>query len=124
MSSKEVLPALRGKIIEKPAIKKWYPTLDLENVYNAQSKEDHEYAYTIEKATEWTPFNSNLQMQGIKVLVKEPVPVESKKAGSVEDTLLLLDMLKTMKNKDQEEEKAKKIYEMAMAQKKKMEGRH
>ena len=43
----------------------------------------------------------------IQVLVKEPVPVESKKAGSVEDTLLLLDMLKTMKNKDKEEEKVR-----------------
>jgi hypothetical protein len=31
------------------------------------------------------------------LLVKDPVPAESKKAGSVEDTLLLLDMLKNMK---------------------------
>eukprot|EP00091_Calanus_sinicus_P022957 TRINITY_DN7554_c0_g1_i1.p1 TRINITY_DN7554_c0_g1~~TRINITY_DN7554_c0_g1_i1.p1 ORF type:complete len:128 (+),score=41.77 TRINITY_DN7554_c0_g1_i1:72-455(+) len=124
MSSKEVLPALRGKIIHKPAIKKWYPTLDLDAcVYNAQAKEGDEYAYTVEKETEWTPYNSNLHMQGIKVLVKDPVPAESKKGGSVEDTLLLLDMLKNIKQKDKEAEKAKKIHNMAMAQKKKMNDR-
>ena len=33
------------------------------------------------------------------------MPAESKKAGSVEDTLLLLDMLKNMKQKDKEAEK-------------------
>ena len=37
--------------------------------------------------------------------MKDPVPVESKKAGSVEDTLLLLDMLKNIKRKDMEAEK-------------------
>ena len=37
--------------------------------------------------------------------MKDPVPAESKKAGSVEDTLLLLDMLKNMKQKDKEAEK-------------------
>ena len=74
--------------------------------------------------------------------MKDPVPAESKKAGSVEDTLLLLDMLKNMKQKDKEAEKvgihfliinkccsstyfqAKLIHNMAMAQKKKMDARN
>ena len=30
-------------------------------------EEKEEYVYTCEKTTEWTPFNSNLYMQSIKV---------------------------------------------------------
>lgn len=54
---------------------------------------------------EWTPYNAELQMQSIKVLVKDPVP--SKVAGgSFEDTMLLLEMIK---EKQQKENKQLKV---------------
>ena len=34
-----------------------------------EQKTEDTYAYTYETPTEWTPYNSNLQMHGIKVLV-------------------------------------------------------
>ena len=34
-----------------------------------EQKTEDTYAYTYETPAEWTPYNSNLQMHGIKVLV-------------------------------------------------------
>merc|ERR1711936_881064 len=115
MASKDVLPSLRGKVIKKPAIKNWFPAMELEK--------ETEYAYTFSDDTVWTPFNSNLHMQGIKVLVKEPVPETSKKADAIEDTLFLLEMVKEERRKEKEEEKAQQIKKMAMEQKKRLERR-
>ena len=51
---------LKGKILEKPKHHLWR--------LNKQANKNDEYKYTVENTEEeWTPFNSNLQMQGIKV---------------------------------------------------------
>ena len=51
---------LKGKILEKPKHHLWR--------LNKQANKNDEYKYTVENTEEeWTPYNSNLQMQGIKV---------------------------------------------------------
>ena len=51
---------LKGKVLEKPQHHLWR--------LNKQANKNEEYKYTVESTEEeWTPFNSNLQMQGIKV---------------------------------------------------------
>merc|ERR1712215_16758 len=115
MSSKDVRPSLRGKVLKKPAIKNWFPNIELEK--------ESEYAYTFSDDTVWTPFNSNLHMQGIKVLVKEPVPETSKKADAIEDTLFLLEMVKEERRKEKEEEKAQQIKKKKKKKKKRLERR-
>ena len=51
---------LKGKVLEKPKKHIWR--------LNRQANANEEYKYTVENTDEeWTPFNSNLQMQGIKV---------------------------------------------------------
>jgi len=70
-----------------------------------QSVNNEVHKYTCELNKEWTPFNSNLHMQGIKVLVNDPVPVTTKNPDSFEDTLLLLDMVKEKKQKDKQSRK-------------------
>merc|ERR1719209_456586 len=88
MSAAEVIESLRGKVLEK------------------EEKEDGQ---------QWTPYNANMSMQGIKVLVKEPLPAEAKKSGdSFEDTMLLLDIVR-------ENKKEEMIRAMAMEQKRKKE---
>ena len=51
---------------------------------------------------EWTPYNAELQMQSIKVLVKDPVPSKVT-GGSFEDTMLLLEMVKEKQQKENKE---------------------
>merc|ERR1712083_77902 len=93
MSGAEVVESLRGKVLEK------------------EEKEDGQ---------QWTPYNANMSMQGIKVLVKEPLPAEAKKSGdSFEDTMLLLDIVRERKKKQNENKKEEMIRAMAMEQKKK-----
>jgi len=60
-------------------------------------------------------------MQGIKVLVADPVPVTTVKGGAVEDTLMLLDIVKEQRMKDNKQEKDERIRQMAMELKKKKE---
>ena len=141
MSSRDVITALRGRIVKKPNMKMWSINTVNENVkmwsiptvsilkekfvdkhMNFQDEKDV-YAYTCEKVSEWTPFNSNLHMQGIKVgrsrkypphddglyiqvLVKDPLPSTAKKADSFENTLLILDMVR---NKNREENEKFKV---------------
>merc|ERR1719154_1038456 len=50
-------------------------------------------------------------MQGIKVLVKDPVPTTTKNPDSFEDTLLLLDMLKEKKQRDKQSRKGGPVSE-------------
>eukprot|EP00092_Neocalanus_flemingeri_P002222 GFUD01002365.1.p1 GENE.GFUD01002365.1~~GFUD01002365.1.p1 ORF type:complete len:140 (+),score=43.22 GFUD01002365.1:53-421(+) len=106
---------MKGKILHKPFPHVWFKIPDSVN--------DDDHKYTCELNKEWTPFNSNLHMQGIKVLVKDPVPEETKNPDSFEDTLLLLDMLKEKKQKDKAKLKDEMIRKMAMEQKKKQEER-
>jgi hypothetical protein len=56
-----------------------------------------EYKYTCEPGhTEWSPMNSNLTMQGIKVKENRPIPEKTTNnmTNSHEDTLLLLDLMR------------------------------
>merc|ERR1711988_1524712 len=90
--SGEVLSSLRGKIIELP-----------------ESKEKEE----------WTPFNGEMHMQGIKVIVNNPTPKKTKtKVDTFEDTLFLMEIAK---HKIQLAKNEKMIQDMAMEQKRKKE---
>merc|ERR1711941_40909 len=93
---------LKGKILEKQANKNYKYTVDHEK-------------------SDWTPFNSNLQMQGIKIVVDQPVKKIS--AGSVEDTLLLLDIVKEKQQVENRKLKEERIRQMALEQKQKKEGK-
>lgn len=59
-------------------------------------------------------------MQGIKVIVKNPVPTV-KKGDAFEDTMLLIDMMKQQKEMNNQEKKEKRIRELALEQKRKRE---
>merc|ERR1712013_368879 len=61
-----------------------------------------------------------MSMQGIKVVVKEPLPPQATKSGdSFEDTMLLLDIVREKKKKQNENKKEEMIRAMAMEQKRK-----
>ena len=59
-----------------------------------------------DQVEKWSPYNANLHMQGIKVLVNDPMPQKIQKGDAFEDTMLLLEM---MKEKKQKENKDKKV---------------
>ena len=66
------------------------------------------YKYTCEPGKrKWTPLNSNLQMQGIQVKEYNPVPekVKENPGNSFEDTMLLLDMVREKKKKENKQKK-------------------
>lgn len=88
-SSEEVLAALRGKVHAVPG----------------------------EEA--WSPYSANLSMQGIKVLVDTPTPPQTSKDSYYEDTMLLLDMVREKRQKENQEKKDAKIRAMALEQKRK-----
>merc|ERR1712154_16002 len=103
---------LKGKILEKPEKHYWR--------VNKQANKN--YKYTVDhEISAWTPYNSNLQMQGIKVVVDQPVKKIS--AGSVEDTLLLLDIVRGKQQEDNRRQKEERIRQMALEQKRKKEGK-
>merc|ERR1719412_224166 len=60
-------------------------------------------------------------MQGIKVIVNNPVPEDHQNPDSFEDTLLLLDMVKEKRRKEMKDQKDEMIRQMALEQKKKLE---
>jgi len=96
MSQEDVISSLKGKVIQKNHFKNEYGEMN-----------------------EWTPYNAELQMQSIKVLVKDPVP--SKVAGgSFEDTMLLLEMIKEKQQKENKQLKEERIRKMAMEKKEKI----
>merc|ERR1711990_1382482 len=103
---------LKGKILEKPEKQLWR--------VNRQANKNYKYTVDHEKS-DWTPFNSNLQMQGIKVVVDQPVKKIS--AGSVEDTLLLLDIVRGKQQEENRRQKEERIRLMALEQKQKKEGK-
>merc|ERR1712123_339494 len=92
----EVMQALRGKVISK-------------------NDRKVEYGDHIEP---WSPYNANLHMQGIKVMVKEPMPKKIEKGDAFEDTMLLLEMMKEKKQKENKQLKEDQIRAMAMEKKK------
>merc|ERR1712062_597367 len=98
---------LKGKVLEKPENHLWR--------VNKQANKNFKYTVDHENST-WTPYNSNLQMQGIKVVVDQPVKKIS--AGSVEDTLLL-DIVRGKQQEDNRRQKEESIRQMALEQKRK-----
>ena len=56
-------------------------------------------------------------MQGIKVMVKEPMPKKIEKGDAFEDTMLLLEMMKEKKQKENKQQKEDQIRAMAMEKK-------
>merc|ERR1712210_211958 len=84
--SGEVLSSLRGKMIELPE----------------SSKEKEE----------WTPFNGEMHMQGIKVIVNNPTPKKTKtKVDTFEDTLFLMEIAK---HKIQLAKYEKKVFKISL----------
>merc|ERR1712066_64258 len=107
MSSSDVLLSLRGKVLEKPQRK--------------PSHGDQEKSCPVQhEAEEWTPYNGDLHMQGIKVIVNRPTPKKTK-VDMFEDTMLLIDIYRHKMELDKFEKKEKKIRELALQQKKKLE---
>merc|ERR1712109_42260 len=106
---------LRGQVIDKPKEQMWM----------LKSESDlEEYKYTCEPGhMEWTPLNSNLTMQGIKVQVNRPIPETtiSNLANSHEDTLLLLDLMRHKRQQEGQKKRENMIREMALQQKQKKE---
>merc|ERR1712126_637369 len=109
MAGECVLASLRGKIISAPEKQEW----------RLQYHDDEaSYVYTYEqKKAKWTPMNSNLHMQGIKVQVHNPVPVAGVKGNSTESTLMLLEIMKENKRKENRAKKDEIIRKMALEQK-------
>merc|ERR1711884_995739 len=60
-------------------------------------------------------------MQGIRVIVNNPVPENHQNPDSFEDTLLLLDTVKEKRMKEMQQRKDDMIRQMALEQKKKLE---
>merc|ERR1712180_119861 len=113
----QVIQSLRGKILQVPRKQKWMVKTGPEGVGiglrpKPEDEEEEDYRYTCEPFnTEWTPMNSNLHLQAIKVQVHNPVPeqtLKSKLNDSHEDTMLLLDMVKEKKQKENQNKKKKK----------------
>jgi len=61
-------------------------------------------------------------MQGIKVVVINPVP-EVKKGDAFESTMLLIDMVRQQNENEIKKKKEDRIRELALEQKRKMEGK-
>eukprot|EP00090_Calanus_glacialis_P025597 TRINITY_DN40079_c0_g1_i1.p1 TRINITY_DN40079_c0_g1~~TRINITY_DN40079_c0_g1_i1.p1 ORF type:complete len:114 (+),score=33.63 TRINITY_DN40079_c0_g1_i1:58-399(+) len=106
------MPSLKGKILEMPKQHLWR--------INYQADDSHKYTVELNDDS-WTPFNSNLHMQGIKVRVADPVPVTTVKGDAFEDTLMLLEIVKEQRMKDQKQEKEERIRQMALELKRKKE---
>merc|ERR1712165_545985 len=98
---------LRGQVIDKPKEQMWMLKSDADL---------EEYKYTCEPGhMEWTPLNSNLTMQGIKVQVNRPIPETtiSNLANSHEDTLLLLDLMRHKRQQEGQKKRENMIREVA-----------
>jgi len=102
MSSGEVLSSLRGKVLELP-----------ERKSSHVAEHEHE---------EWTPYNGEMHMQGIKVIVNNPTPKKTKtKVDCFEETMLLIGIYKHKMELAKYEKKEKRIHELAREQKKRNE---
>ena len=96
--SDEVISSLKGKVIKKNENKLAYVEL-IQKFWKI-----NKYFYQGE-SEEWTPFNAEMNMQSIKVLVKNPVPQKVQVDSSFEDTMLLLEMMKEKKQKENKKQK-------------------
>merc|ERR1712133_119560 len=101
MSSGEVLSSLRGKVLELP---------------------ERKTSHGIGEQEEWTPFNGEMHLNGIKVIVNNPTPQKTKtKVDCFEETMLLIGIYKHKMELAKYEKKEKRIRELAMEQKKRNE---
>merc|ERR1712112_81223 len=127
-----VIQSLRGKVHKVPRKHKWrVNTMEdrginpPEPVLEDEEEEEEEgegYAYNyLPGDPNWTPMNANLHMQGIKVVVHNPVPETAKKANSHDTTLMLLDLIRQKKQNEVQKQKDEMIRKMAMEQKKRKE---
>merc|ERR1712179_711109 len=123
-----VIQSLRGKIHRVPRKHKWRVNTEDKGivppapVLEEEEDEGEGFAYNLLPGDpNWTPMNSNLHMQGIKVVVHNPVPETAKKANSHDTTLLLLDLIRQNKQKEIKKQKEEMIRKMAMEQKKRKE---
>ena len=96
--SDEVISSLKGKVIKKNENKLAYVEL-IQKFWKI-----NKYFYQGE-SEEWTPFNAEMNMQSIKVLVKNPAPQKVQVDSSFEDTMLLLEMMKEKKQKENKKQK-------------------
>lgn len=66
---------------------------------DSQNASHGEYEYTCEQPATWSPYNCNLQMGAIKVITEHSTPdkVAEKLGGCVEDTILLINMMKDLR---------------------------
>merc|ERR1711909_40773 len=91
-----VIQSLRGKIHRVPRKHKWRVNTEDKGIVppapvleEEEEDEGEGFAYNLLPGDpNWTPMNSNLHMQGIKVVVHNPVPETAKKANSHDTTLL------------------------------------
>ena len=100
----------------------YFPIPDFQNAING------DYEYTCEQPAKWSPYNCNLQMGAIKVgrsktkhwyisfypdqvITEDPTPdkVAEKLTGGVEDTLLLINMMKDFKMRELKKAKVSEI---------------
>lgn len=98
MNNEEIIPSMNGKVLKK-----------------------NENKTQFGESIEWTPFNAEMNMQGIKVLVSNPAPKKVGLDSSFEDTMMLLEMIKDKKQKENKKLKDERIREMAMEKKMKNE---
>merc|ERR1711935_73652 len=101
--------ALKGSVINAPKSNVW--------MINKSRKNEDDHKYTYEPGTKWNPLNSNLMMNSIKVVVKQPIPEDVVPGDAFEDTMLLLEMLKEKKASENKKNKDEMIRAMAMQQK-------
>jgi len=102
---------LRGQVVHRPKEQVWMLKADADL---------EEYKYTCESGhTAWTPMNSNLCMQGIKVKENRPIPEQTitNLADSHEDTLLLLDLMRQKRMKEGAQKREAMIRELGLAKK-------
>ena len=106
----------------------YFPIPDFQNAING------DYEYTCEQPAKWSPYNCNLQMGAIKVghsktkhwyiylsdqvITEDPTPdkVAEKLTGGVEDTLLLINMMKDFKMRELKKAKVSEIIAIIFTQ--------
>merc|ERR1712154_280387 len=93
-ASEDIISSLKGQVLKK---------------------NEHKQEYG--EAKEWTPYNAEMNLTGIKVMIKNPMPEKVKRDGSFEDTMMLLEMIKEKQQKENKQMKEERIRQMAMEKK-------
>merc|ERR1712179_207812 len=101
-SSSSVLSSLRGKVLAVPPSQ-------------VKHGENSQPCNILHDA--WTPYKSNLQMQGIKIVEHQPVPCTGRE-NAFEDTMMLIDLVRQHMQSKNADKKDALIRDMAMEMKK------